>query len=164
MSRSEHFSDIFGEIEHFSGKNGELNWSFLVRKQKYNVKCLTWTVPVASRNLCKWILLKRRTWSGERTGKNGNKAGMCATSYECACGRLGFVTIFHFPVPHALFPLPVLETSSPQVLVLFKWLFSVPGSFQDWHAHLLVQVSDIIINITKESQSHEIDIILCHTG
>lgn len=61
--------------------------------------------------------------------KNGNKAGMCATSYECACGRLGFVTIFHFPVPHALFPLPVLETSSPQVLVLFKWLFSVPGSF-----------------------------------
>ena len=39
---------------------------------------------------------------------------------ECACGRLGFVTIFHFPVPHALFPLPVLETSSPQVLVLFK--------------------------------------------
>ena len=33
---------------------------------------------------------------------------------------VGFVTIFHFPVPHALFPLPVLETSSPQVLVLFK--------------------------------------------
>ena len=76
--------------------------------------------------------------------------------------RLGFVPIFHFPVPHALFPLPVLETSPLQVLVLFKTVQS--SWFFARHAHLLVQVSDIKITITKESQSHENDIIPCHTG
>ena len=35
---SEHFSDFFGETEHFSGKNGALRWSILVGKQKYNVQ------------------------------------------------------------------------------------------------------------------------------
>ena len=35
---SEHFSDFFGETQHFSGKNGALRWSILVAKQKHNVQ------------------------------------------------------------------------------------------------------------------------------
>ena len=35
---SGHFSDFFGETEHFSGKNGALSWSILVGKQKHNVQ------------------------------------------------------------------------------------------------------------------------------
>ena len=38
MALSEHFSDFFGETEHFSGKNGALRWSILVKKQKHNVQ------------------------------------------------------------------------------------------------------------------------------
>ena len=37
---SEHFSDFFGETEHFSGKTGALRWSILVGKQKHNVQSL----------------------------------------------------------------------------------------------------------------------------
>ena len=32
------FSDVFGENEHFSGKNGALRWSIIVGKQKHNVQ------------------------------------------------------------------------------------------------------------------------------
>ena len=39
---SEHFSDFFGETEHFSGKTGALRWSILVGKQKHNVQNPTW--------------------------------------------------------------------------------------------------------------------------
>ena len=35
---SERFSDLFGDTEHLSGKNGALRWSILVRKQKHNVQ------------------------------------------------------------------------------------------------------------------------------
>ena len=38
MALSEHFSDFFGETEHFSGKNGALRWSILVGKQKHSVQ------------------------------------------------------------------------------------------------------------------------------
>ena len=39
MSIIEHFSDFFGETEHFSGKNGALiRWNILVGKQKHNVQ------------------------------------------------------------------------------------------------------------------------------
>ena len=34
----EHFSDFFGETEHFIGKNGALRWSISVGKQKHNVQ------------------------------------------------------------------------------------------------------------------------------
>ena len=29
---------FFGQTEHFSGKNGALRWSILVRKQKHNIQ------------------------------------------------------------------------------------------------------------------------------
>ena len=69
---------FWGEMEHFSGKNGELNWSFLVREQKYNVKCLKLTVPVASRNLCKMDVTKTENVELRTYGKMKNeiKAGM----------------------------------------------------------------------------------------
>ena len=77
--------------------------------------------------------------------------------------RLGFVPIFHFPVPHALSPLPVLETSPLQVLVLFKTVQS------SWFFSRLTYTSSRSSiryhnEYTKESQSHENDIIPCHRG
>ena len=38
MSIIVHFSDFFGETEHFRGKNGALRWTILVGKQKHNVQ------------------------------------------------------------------------------------------------------------------------------
>ena len=38
MALSEHFSDFFGETEHFCGKNGALRWGILVGKQKHKVQ------------------------------------------------------------------------------------------------------------------------------
>ena len=55
-----HFSDFFGETEHFSGKNGVLSWSILVGKQKHNVQ----------KPSCETVVLKNkkrirfRTWGG----------------------------------------------------------------------------------------------------
>ena len=79
--------------------------------------------------------------------------------------RLGFVPIFIslFPIANALSPLPVLETSSLQVLVLFKtvqssWFFSrltCTSSRSSIRYHN---------EYTKEYQSHENDIIPCHRG
>ena len=88
MSRAEHFIDILGggggEIEHFSGKNGELN---LLRKQNDKVNwCLTLTAPVASRSLCKWMLLKRRTWSRERA-RGIERTGKWKMGTKQGCGN-----------------------------------------------------------------------------
>ena len=137
MSRSEHFSDILGEIEHFSGKNGELNWRFLVRKQKYNVKRLTLTVPVASRNLCKWMLLKRRTWSGERTGKwkMATKQGCGNDVTNRGRGQVRFCSHFSFPRSPCPFPASRFRNFPP----------TGSGSFQDCSEFLVLCKTDMHI-------------------
>ena len=94
---------FFGEMEHFSGKNGALRWSILVGKQKHNVQKPTTDTqrlkllfPVTALssddlqqhfefavNLPTASLVRLRTRSGfDRCGEGGREIVMCHVKCE----------------------------------------------------------------------------------